>query len=443
MARGEKSWTSSFRFRARRGDIFIHQTGRLLDLGEALLRRVGRGDPLLERGDLRRLWGSGRVDDSSAGPAPGPALLYLPAVSWAYRYQRPQQLARAVAELGTPVLYVDGFVRRRVMPELRATAPVSGVAVATVAIAGRPDPYRSRLEPAEVSRLADLVASCLAHPPPLGVVAQLPFWGPLAAELRSALGVPLVYDRIDLHTAFPGVPSWVAEEEVALLEAADVVTATSADLVDRSASHARRVLLLPNAVRLEDFPPRREIPAGPITVGCAGAVDDRFDVEAVLAVAAARPEWRLVFAGRVESAEVHRTRWPDNVQLLGEIPHHRVAGFLGGLHAGFVPHRDAALTRAQDAVKRYEMLAVGLPVVMRRRPELGGLDEPLVYAYETPGEAPELLGRAMAEDGDELWRQRRESIRHETWRSRARVLLEVVAEARRDDSVGAADGREG
>src|SRR4051794_14318641 len=37
----------------------------------------------------------------------GPPVLYLPAVSWSYRFQRPQHLALALGRAGHPVLYVD------------------------------------------------------------------------------------------------------------------------------------------------------------------------------------------------------------------------------------------------------------------------------------------------------------------------------------------------
>lgn len=356
------------------------------------------------------------------GQAP---VVLLPAVAWDYRFQRPQQLARALAAAGRPVLYLDPFARTRLGPS-RAVRPLGGGLLhAPLRLADGPDPYRSQLPRPEAERLADWILAGLGTPP-AWILVQLPFWLDLGLALRERCGAPLVYDCLDRHPAFPGIPPLTAELEQRLLATADLVLATSSVLAERARLTARRVEILRNGVAAEEFevvaptpPPRRRI-------GFVGALAEWVDAEAVATAARARPGLAFTLAGRVEDPAFRALGKLANVRLAGEIPHTAVPGFLGAQDVALVPFRDTPLTRAVDPVKLYEALAVGLPVVARRLPETARWADRIAL-YDDPAELPALLDRELSGDTAGRRAARRTTIESETWVARAAVLERLVA----------------
>jgi glycosyltransferase involved in cell wall biosynthesis len=395
----------------------------------------------LARGALRHLR-AGRLGPASALPrrmpaaAPpaeshptGPPVLYLPAVSWSYRFQRPQHLALALARAGHPVLYIDGFLRSRLLPARRVLHTQGGLQVLRMRVPGRPDPYREPLDRRTAALMTETILAGLRHERPLMVLVQLPFWAELGRELARRLDIPLVYDRIDLHVGFPGVPARIETVEARLIREADLVCATAGLLAERPREVSPQVLLLPNGVDLAAFPAPAAVrqTGSPVVVGYVGALGPWFDVEAVAAAGRAFPDWRFRLAGQVEDPEVAALAGLPNLETVGEIPFADVPSFLAGLDVALVPFRDLPLTRAVDPVKLYEALAMGLPVVARRLPETERWAEPLVYLYDDPAGFVRQMRRAVEERSPELARERRRVAEGESWDRRAAGLLRAVA----------------
>lgn len=372
----------------------------------------------------------------SVAPAPAPAsdvILYLPALPWDYRYQRPQQLAAALAAEGSTVLYIDPFGRGRLQPSRRMVQLDDRLFRLHLSFGGRYDPFRETLPAETACDLAAEISDAL-RAPAQSIIAQLPSWNLMARELRQHLGCYLVYDRIDLHASFPDVPQTVIGWEEEIIAAADLVTATSPDLANKSAPAARRVAVLPNAVALADFPFRKRPthrPPDRLRVGYVGALHEWFDADALAAAAEERPQWTFELAGRVEHRVVSSLRRFRNVTLHGEIPYHRVARFLADLDVSLVPFKDVPLTRAVDPVKLYEAFAVGVPVVARNLPGVTKWPEPLVFTYERSGELAAQVTRAATAGGEEARARRRQIAEGQTWRRRARSLREMITQLER------------
>ncbi|HKI06222.1 MAG TPA: glycosyltransferase [Thermoanaerobaculia bacterium] len=425
---------SAFFYPARRHDRALSTAGHIERLARAALRHLRTGRLGRIAGALPRLSQPSctAVTEALAGQLPtGAPILYLPAVSWNYRFQRPQHLALALARAGHPVLYVDGFLRSRILPARHLLHAQGGLHVLRMRVPGRPDPYRQPLDHRAAAAMAETILAGLRHERPLMVLVQLPFWAELGRELARRLGVPLVYDRIDLHVGFPGVPARRIESvEARLIREADLVCATAGALAERPHQVSPRVLRLPNGVDLAAFPTPaavRQGQDGGARVGYVGALGPWFDVEAVQEAARALPDWRFRLAGQVEDPEVAALASLPNLETIGEIPFADVPGFLSGLDVALVPFRDLPLTRAVDPVKLYEALAMGLPVVARRLPETERWAEPLVYLYDDPTSFVRQVKRAVAERTPELALERRRAAEGESWDRRAAELLGAVA----------------
>jgi glycosyltransferase involved in cell wall biosynthesis len=421
--------SGAFSYPARPHDRALSAVGEAERLARAALRHLRSGRLGLDRALPRRRARTVETETVAPVPPAGPPVLYLPAVSWSYRFQRPQHLALALARAGHPVLYVDGFLRSRLLPARHILHTQGDLHVLRLRVPGRPDPYREPLDRATAVRLADTICAGLCHQRPLMVLAQLPFWAELGRELARRLRIPLVYDRIDLHAGFPGVPAGIESVEARLIREADLVCATAGALAERPREVSPKVLLLPNGVDLGAFPAPaavRGADAAEATVGYVGALGPWFDVEAVAAAARACPQWRFRLAGQVEDPEVAALSGLPNLETVGEIPFTDVARFLAGLDVALVPFRDLPLTRAVDPVKLYEALAMGLPVVARRLPETERWAEPLVYLYDDPEGFVRQVRRAVEERSPETARERRRVAEGESWDRRADALLRAV-----------------
>lgn len=417
---------SPFSYPPRPWDRALAAAGQVERVVRAAGRRMGVRDGLPAQGfhpglSERRPGGRGFV-------GAGAPVIYLPAVAWGYRFQRPQHLALALARAGHPVLYVDGFLRSRLLPARLLSPAQDGVSVLRVRIPGRLDPYRSVLSGEAAAEVAEVIAAGVSGP--ALVLAQLPFWGPLGREISRRLGGPLVYDRIDLHTGFPGVPPEIEAAEAELIASADLVSATAGALAELPRARGARVVLLPNAADLRTFEPRPRAPSPEARIGYVGALGPWFDCAAVRAAAEAFPGWRFRLAGRVEAPEVAALGMLPNVELVGEIPFREVPGFLAGVDAALIPFQDLPLTRAVDPVKLYEALAMGLPVVARRLPETERWSPPRVYLYESPEELVRQVRRAVEEDSSAARSERRSAAEGESWDRRAEDLLAAVRSVR-------------
>lgn len=400
-------------------------------LAGALVRRIRTRQPWFQSTDWRR---STAVLRPQAWPAPTPQdagdtlppVLFCSALPWSFRFQRPQQLALALGRRGHPVLFIEGFQRSRLLPARRQSTAGPNLQVLQVRVPGRPDLYRQALSEQSALVVAERIGAGLRRPPMM-VLVQLPIWARVGEELRRWFGAALVYDRIDLHSGFAGVPPQMDRLEESLLRSADLVTASSVDLLERSRGHCDRVRLLRNAVALDDFPlavrARQAVPR----FGYVGALGPWFDVEAIRAAAREHSGAEFVIAGQVEDPEVAGLAELPNLRLLGEIPYRRVPEFLAGLDVSLIPFRRTALTVAVDPVKLYEALATGLPVVARDLPALERWREPGLYRYREPGELAGRLAEALEQDTPALARARRALVETETWDERAGALLAEVA----------------
>lgn len=214
--------------------------------------------------------------------------------------------------------------------------------------------------------------------------------------------------------------------EIALANAADGLVGTSQLVLDSLTGVAptKPSALIENGVELERFlasqpqPPELRPLARPILI-YAGAMDERFDHEAIIALARTCPDFNIVLIGPKPSqiASTH----PKNIHLLGVRPYEQLAGYLQHADLGLLPLNDHPSNSGRSPMKLYEYAAAGLPVVARRMPEIARRDEPFVYCYERNSALAETCRAALAQAGD------KDAIRAraigQSWKSKAGQLL--------------------
>jgi GT2 family glycosyltransferase len=352
-----------------------------------------------------------------------PDFVFLPGIEWGFRRQRPQQLARALAELGSRVFYAEFDA------EIFSVA-FPGVILFRVEGARREDLHERRLEGERLSRCLESVAALQPRfeVREAVILVEAPYWRPLAEELRRRFGWKIVYDCIDDHGAFStAARKFLEGEETALAATADLVFATSPALCEKIATHGTVPILLRNAGEFEFFAGAAEPTAKSQrpTIGYYGAVADWFDSELVTELARKRPDWDFEIVGSTFTGQTSAWNELANLRAPGEVPYERLPEILSRFDVAIIPFRATPLTEATDPVKIYEIFAAGKPVVATPIRELRSLaGEGLLRVAGDAAGFERAIEASLSEKNPALKAQRVEFARRNTWRKRAGSLLE-------------------
>ena len=346
------------------------------------------------------------------GPAPGElrAVVYLPTwATWDSMRQRPQYLMAAFARLGHPAYFVDH----------RAARPRHEDGVAIV-----PD---------------------LSHCPAEGVILYVHF-APLQPLFSRFAEPVVVYDILDDLSIFDADEIGMPEERrvrthhPTVMSEADIVMASSPDLVERHRAERDDLLLVVNGVDPERFGTAAPRPAdlpppdpGLPLVGYHGAVAQWLDYRLIAEVAAALPDWRFAFVGPVDpraAEDAARLDALPNVTLLGERPSDEMPAYAQAFDIGAVWFAVDHMTRAVAPLKMYEYLAAGTPVVSTPLPVAEA--EPLVRTAADAAGFVAALERARADAADPAFAAAaRSEAAGFSWEARLRPVLGALSGAGR------------
>ena len=218
-----------------------------------------------------------------------------------------------------------------------------------------------------------------------------------AAAMFNAHGWLTVYDVRDDWEEFEkvGAAKWYDPAlERYIANNVDVVTAVSRPLQTKIAALMRQgeVHLSPNALDTR-FSTGRRVKTRPVdgvkTVGYVGHLTAKwFDWTNLLAAARAEPEWRFEIVGHSMPEDLDL---PPNVAYLGPKNHKEILELAKNWRVSLIPFQVSRLADGVDPIKVYEYLAMGLPVVSFRMPQIHD------YPYVLIAEGAEGLRQRIAE----------------------------------------------
>ena len=256
---------------------------------------------------------------------------------------------------------------------------------------------------------------------------------PLSYPFARALGSRVViYDCMDNFPAFPMSAQRrriIVANERALVRRANALVTTSRSLAALWSTRGYQAQIIPNGVTpsfFESVAPAQEIAAlpGPRLV-YIGLLGPWLDTALLLTLARRHPDWSIIMIGPTE-IDLKPLRAAPNIHLLGPRSHESLPYYLAAADACLIPFIISPLTRAVNPVKLYEYLAAGVPVISTPLPEVAAFAEVCAIA-ETADQFTLAVEDAVRESPTDQRRQQRRALAAvNTWSTRAAAYTDLL-----------------
>ncbi len=355
-------------------------------------------------------------------------IISFPIMPWFSRFQRSQQLLTRFAADGTRIFRMnrsflldhgDDYALEKVQDHiLHITLPSSrDLSIYTDPI--DTESLSRMLKSIDRLRIEHMISNAIC-------IVELPFWYPLAKELKERYDWKIVYDCMDEHMGFSTNEGQMLSKESRLGMDSSLVVVTSQYLHDKMVKVNKNCVRVPNATDFQHFSrlPENNLlkSVGKPIIGYYGALSEWFDIEMIEWAAKARKDWQFIFIGGNDSGvDMSALERLPNVRFLGEKSYAEIPEYLYWFDVCIIPFKLSKLTEATDPVKFYEYISSGKPVVSVRLPELFPVADYLYLANDKEDFVRKI--EAALEEKDEGIRQRRiEFAKGNTWEKRYEAL---------------------
>jgi glycosyltransferase involved in cell wall biosynthesis len=370
-----------------------------------------------------------------------------------------QHCAKALAELGVKVLYVESIGLRS--PKTNSTKDLKRIISRLNKAA-----YSYLVGPSQRSR-GIYVVSPLALP---GIGASafrskvntwlLDFLVTAAARklgfrdallwayhplIGNCLKMPQVskslYHCVDDLSSVPGIDTEAFRlAEAKFLRMVDCCYVTAPNLLKKCLPYNSNTKYLPNVVDIDHFSrdgeqkqeqpsPLRSIPK-PRIVYHGILSDFKLDFDLLLECAELRPDWAFVVIGAEREGQqnplVKKLRSLKNTYFLGYIPYKDMPEYLNNMDVGILPSLINEYTKSMFPMKFYEYIASGIPVVSTPLDFTKSVGGSLLISDNSAGFVDAI--RVQLEKGRLSRKESERVIGDNTWRTRTLKMLEPAEE---------------
>ncbi|MDB6063261.1 MAG: glycosyltransferase family 1 protein [Verrucomicrobiaceae bacterium] len=249
----------------------------------------------------------------------------------------------------------------------------------------------------------------------------------LIGLLRFVSYTKLVYRPTDIYSQM-GLKNW-RQLESHLLDNCDAIVATSGPVLsflNKTFDVKKPGLVLVNGVDYETFSTPQPCPVeyeGSARKKCVyvGALDFRFDFDALLFAARSKPDVDFYVIGIASAEEVTRFNEVENLHFLGSRPYHQVPAYLQHADVGLLLLLPTQANMGRSPMKLYEYLAAGIPVVALKTDELQRRKLGRVFCYDTNDSLVVALTEALQEGRESYFEP------NLSWRAISQNMLNFVA----------------
>lgn len=363
-------------------------------------------------------------------------VIFFPPIDWDYRYQRPQQLACGLADLGHRVFYISPTFLNEKSCVAGSVYDVPNNNVFLIKLKcnlPHPEINRNRFTEGQLSEISKSLHSVILD---LGIsspacVFQNPVWSELSVECENT---QIIYDCLDLISGFEATSAEMLIIENRLIKEADVLIASSPQLVEylESCNADCKPILVRNGTSETFFNVDLPIPncLHP-TIGYLGAIELWFDATLIKEISELKPNWRIVLAGHPHPSILDVLENIPNVIFLGEISAAKAASVISTFDVATIPFLSDGMTRFVNPVKVYEYLAAGRGVVACKMPELDQFDG-FVHQASDSKEFCEMIDLVLKTNSEEEASARRMRVINENWNLRSLQISNIISLSKRN-----------
>jgi UDP-galactopyranose mutase len=259
---------------------------------------------------------------------------------------------------------------------------------------------------------------------------------------------------MDELSAFKGASPQLRAREQELFNRADHVFTGGQSLYEAKRDQHKSVHAFPSSIDAAHFNQARKQMTEPLDqraipqprLGFFGVIDERFDVELLNDVAAARPEWQFVMIGPVVKIDPTTLPQADNIHYLGGKTYQELPSYLSGWDIALLLFARNESTRFISPTKTPEYLAAGKPVISTSIRDVVRPygDEGLVRIADTATDfvraAEDILGESKQQRA--TWLAQVDEFLSvmswdETWSRMSQLIDDAVAPRQRELSVSA------
>jgi glycosyltransferase involved in cell wall biosynthesis len=201
------------------------------------------------------------------------------------------------------------------------------------------------------------------------------YYTPMALQFSSSLKPKFtVFDCMDELSAFKFAPAELLQLEQKLMTMADVVFTGGHSLYEAKKHRHNNIHPFPSGIDKEHFGNARKKLAEPADqvdikgpkMGFYGVIDERFDIELIREMAAARPDWQFILIGPVVKIDQDHLPRNRNIHYLGMKTYDELPAYLSNWDVAMIPFMLNESTEFISPTKTPEYLAAGVPVVSSR-----------------------------------------------------------------------------
>ncbi|HVE49474.1 MAG TPA: hypothetical protein VNG69_07665 [Casimicrobiaceae bacterium] len=296
---------------------------------------------------------------------PMDSLIVFTHLRWDSVWQRPQHLITRFARRFNVVVIEEPCFEEG-PPRLEIVSPVDGITLLRAHTSVKSGGFHDDQIPA----IRPMIEQALRA---RGIVRYgIYTFTPMALPLMQGLAPEAVaYDCMDELSAFRFAPRQLPQRESALFRIADVVFTGGPSLYRSKRALHDDVHCFPSSVDAAHFATARRgahVHADIARVrrprlGFYGVIDERFDVELVRAVAAAKPDWHWFYVGPVVKIDAATLPRAPNLHWMPQQPYEALPSLIAGWDVCLLPFARNEHTRYISPTKTLEYLAADKPIV--------------------------------------------------------------------------------
>jgi UDP-galactopyranose mutase len=357
---------------------------------------------------------------------------------WDFVFQRPQHLLTRCAR-DRRVFYIEEPIFGNGSMRLDMREAEAGV---RVVVPHLPDGLRSEIAINAVMR--EMLRQMFIDQD----IDEYVFWyyTPMAFSFTEHFKpVAAVYDCMDELSAFKGAHSKLPQLEKQLFRNVDLVFTGGQSLYEAKRGQHPSVHAFPSSIDRAHFGKARTTVSDPADqaniphprLGFFGVIDERFDIELLDRVAAARPDWNFVIIGPIVKIDPESLPKYSNIHYLGAKKYDELPHYLAGWDIALLLFARNESTRFISPTKTPEYLAAGKPVISTSIRDVvrpyGELN--LVEITDTPDEFIRAAEKILASSAQEEWLTKVDSFLKEiswdkTWSQMSDLITEVIERKR-------------